>query len=129
MKNPGCCRDATFVVFVILCLLFFSEDRFALFSFLREEQEGDQGAGDGSAEVSLPADMGGECVEDVADNRMEGVEHIEELPAGEDAVEKVGRHQTPDGAAGTGMEGVAAHEVDEQPTKLMSRAEPSIETR
>ena len=92
----------------------FSEDRFALFSFLREEQESDEGSGNGSAEVALPADVGGEGVEDVTDDRMEGVEHIEELPAGEDAVEKVSRHQSPDGTAGTGMEGVAAHEVDEQ---------------
>lgn len=94
--------------------MFFSEDRFALFSFLREEQESDHGAGNGSTEVALPADVGGEGVKDVANDRMEGVEHIEELSAGEDAVEEVGCHQTPDGAAGTGMEGVAAHEVDEQ---------------
>ena len=64
--------------------------------------------------MTLPADVGGEGVKDVADNRMEGIEHIKELPAGEDAVEEVGCHQTPDGAAGTGMEGVTAHEVDEQ---------------
>ena len=64
--------------------------------------------------MALPADVGGEGVEDVANDRMEGVEHIEELLAGEDAVEEVGCHQTPDGAAGTGMEGVTAHEVDEQ---------------
>ena len=64
--------------------------------------------------MALPADVGGEGVEDVADDRMEGIEHIEELPAGEDAVEEVGCHEAPDGAAGTGMEGVAAHEVDEQ---------------
>ena len=114
MKNPGCCRDSVFIVFVVFYRLFFSEDRFAFFSFLGEEQEGDQGAGKGSAEVSLPADVGGEGVKDVTDDRMKGVEHIKELPAGENAVEEIGCHQSPDGAAGTGMEGVAAHEVDKQ---------------
>ena len=64
--------------------------------------------------MSLPADVGGEGVKDVADNRMEGVEHIKDLPAGEDAVEEIGCHQSPDGAAGTGMEGVTTNEVDEQ---------------
>lgn len=94
--------------------MFFSEDRFTFLPFLCKEQEGDQGTGDGSAEVSLPADVGGESVKDVADDCMEGIEHIENLPAGKDAVEEVGCHQSPDGAAGTGMEGIAAHEVDEQ---------------
>ena len=102
------------IVFVVFCLLFFSEDRFALFPLLGKEQEGDQGPGDGSAEVALPADVGGEGVKDVADDRMEGIKHVKDLPAGEDAVEEVGCHEAPDGAAGTGMEGVAAHEVDEQ---------------
>ena len=58
--------------------------------------------------------MGGEGIKDVANDRVEGVKHIEELPAGKDAVEEVGCHQAPDGAAGSGMKGVAAHEVDEQ---------------
>ena len=97
-----------------VCFCAFSENRFTLFPFLGKEQEGDQGSGNGSAEVTLPADVGGEGIKDVADDRMESVEHVKDLPTGEDAVEEVGCHQAPDGAAGTGMEGVAAHEVDEQ---------------
>ena len=99
---------------LLLCLVFFSEYGFAFLPFLGEEQEGNQSSGDGSAEVSLPADMGGEGIKDVADDRMEGIEHVKDLPACKDAVEEVGCHQAPDGAAGTGMEGVAAYEVDEQ---------------
>lgn len=94
--------------------MFISEYWFALFPLLGKEQEGDEYSGDGSAEVALPADIGGEGVKDIADNRVEGIEHIKKLPSGKDAVDEVGCHQAPDGAAGTGMEAVTAHKVDEQ---------------
>ena len=81
---------------------------------LFEEQQGGDHTGNGSAEVALPADSCGEGGQHITDHSHKGIQHIQELFPGDQVVYQVRCHQTPDGAAGTGMEAAAANEVDQQ---------------
>ena len=53
-------------------------------------------------------------MDDVARHRHNRVEHVQDLPAGNQAVNQVSRHQAEDGAAGAGVDSVPAQKVDQQ---------------
>ena len=84
-----------------------------LFLLLEEQQRGDH-TGNGSAEVSLPADPRRKGGQHITDHSHKGIQHIQELFPGDQVVYQVRCHQAPDGTAGTGMEAAAANEVDQQ---------------
>ena len=84
------------------------------FPFFCKQAQSQEDAGDGSAKVALPADAVGEGGNHVTCYSYNGIDQVEEFSSRCQAVDQVGGHQAPDGAAGTDMEAFSADEINQQ---------------
>lgn len=85
----------------------------ARFSLTHKKDQRHECAGDCTAEMSLPTDTEGECIDHITCYRKDRIEQVDQFLRVQ-AINQVGSHQAPDRATGPDMDPGTAKEVDHQ---------------